>query len=228
VFAPPHRLVFLVALFCASGALAQVEEGDFRLYIDTDVFNVERTLFEKAGERQVSTRYDFGPGGSALTASVPGFVGLGVGYAIKQRIIPSLHFSFARHVGVNQPIVDGTVQASQHDPTVSTFMLRPELEVPFNPKSKGVLGIMGGFDFRTFKQKQEVGEGAGQFSRTVTALGPLVGVIAHFFVADEGSVDVAAVAILNFIDAEGDGPFTDAVNYYSIGGSVMVGLSLWP
>ncbi len=224
----PHALLAGLLLLFASSAHAQVKEGSFRLFVDADLFNAERTVFEKSGQTQVDTRYDFGPGGSAIGSSVPGYVGLGLGYAVLSRVVPSLHFSFARHVGVVQPYASGVAQQAEHDPTISTFMLRPELEVPLNPKSKVVLGVQAAFDFRTFKQKQELGQGAGQYSRTVSALGPMAGLIMHFFVAEQGSVDVSGLFLLDFIDAEGDGPFTDAVNYYSIAGVVTVGISLWP
>jgi hypothetical protein len=205
-----------------------VEKGSFRLFLDSEMFHAERTVYEKSGARDIGTRYDFGPGSSAIGSSVPGYVGIGVGYAVLTHVVPSLHFSFARHVGVVQPYASGVAQQAEHDPTISTFMLRPELEVPFNPKSKVVLGVQVALDFRTFKQKQELGAGAGQYARTVTALGPMTGLIAHLFVVEKGSVDVSALAIVDFIDAEGDGPFTDAVNYYSIGGAITLGISLWP
>jgi hypothetical protein len=42
----PHALLAGLLLLFASSAHAQVKEGSFRLFVDADLFNAERTVFE--------------------------------------------------------------------------------------------------------------------------------------------------------------------------------------
>lgn len=216
-----HRVLFGVALLVSSGVQAQVKEGNFRLFIDTDLLNFERTTVDKPNFRDIETQVDLGPGGSALGASLPGYVGLGVGYVIRRHAVLSLHASFAHHEAIHERF-DKEALPNVSDPTVNSYMLRPELEIPLNPKSRAVFALLVGFDLRQFHIE------ATESESRLTGFGPTLGVISHFFAVPYGSIDLGALTVLDFLYAEGDSEFTQTTAYRNVALSLVLGLSLWP
>lgn len=221
-------------LFFAAPALAEVKQGQFRLFLDTDLFTYERTTFEKVGERDVETAIEIGPGGSALnggdvtsTGALPGHVGIGLGYAVHRYVVPSFHFSVGRRQSIHEVFLNDVAQPSVDEPTVFTFMMRPEVELLLNPKQQHVVAALLGFDVRRARITESP-PGAPKYERELTALGPVAGVMAHFFVVKQASLDLGAVAVIDFVKARGDGKWTDAVSYRDVVLSLMMGISLWP
>src|SRR4051812_5279544 len=63
VFVRPWLLIpILSSLWFASSALAQVQSGDARLFMDTDVFSYERTTIESVGKKEIDSQFNLGPG----------------------------------------------------------------------------------------------------------------------------------------------------------------------
>jgi hypothetical protein len=122
--------------------------------------------------------------------------------------------------------VNDVPQPSVDEPTVFTFMMRPEAEILFNPKSQHVVAALLGFDVRRARLSGVVA--GSKYERELTALGPVAGVMAHFFVVKQASLDLGAVAVIDFVKARGDGKWTDAVSYRDVMLSLMMGISLWP
>jgi hypothetical protein len=214
-----------VALLLSSSGQAQVKAGNFRLFIDTDLVNYERTTADRPNFRDIETQVDIGPGGSALGATLPGYVGLGAGYVLSRRAVLSLHASFAHHEAVHERF-DEVPLPNLDEPTVTSYMLRPELEIPFNPKSRTVLAVLVGFDLRQFHIQD------GKDTSRLTGFGPTLGLIAHLFAVPYGSIDVGALTILDFLYGEGDARdsvFTETTaSYRKVALSLVLGLSLWP
>jgi hypothetical protein len=215
-------------------AAAQVKGGEFRLFVDTDLFTYERTTIEKPGSRDIESSIEFGPGGAALNGSghesstgagLPGYVGLGFGYAFHRRFVPSFHFSAARRQSIHEVEVNNVGQPSVEERSVLTFMLRPELEVLLNPEDRAVAAALIGFDVR---RSRIAGSGADTYERELTALGPVAGVVGHFFLVKKASLDVGVVAVIDFVKARGSGPDLDAVNYSNVVITLMMGMSIWP
>jgi hypothetical protein len=233
-----RRIVVCLALLSsAAPAAAQVKGGEFRLFVDMDLVTYERTTIEKVGSRDVESALEFGPGGSGLnggnvesTAALPGYVGLGFGYAVHRRFVPAFHFSVARRQSLHEVYVNNTGQPSVQEPTVLTFMLRPELEVLLNPGDRAVVAALAGFDVRRshITAPATAANGNDPYVRELTALGPVAGVVGHFFVVKKASLDMGVVAVIDFIRARGDGPNTGSANYRDVVISLTMGLSLWP
>jgi hypothetical protein len=214
-------LAFAIVLLLSSSVQAQVKDGRFRLFIDTDLVNYERTVADRPDFRDIETQVDFGPGGSAYGATLPGYVGLGIGYVMHRYAVLSLHASFAHHESIHERF-DEEALPNQREPTVNAYMLRPELEIPLNPKSRAVLALMVGFDFRQFRVDE------GKSTSRLTGFGPSLGAVAHLFAIPYGSIDIGVVAVIDFLYGEGDYEFTETSSYRRSALSLTLGLSLWP
>ncbi len=218
-----HAAVLLGSLLAASLAEAQVQGGDVRLFIDTDVLSFERKTAQRGDELEIARRIDFGPGSSGLSASLPGYVSLGAGYAFAPHLVASVRGSFVMHQGYSERYFDSAVQPALVDPRTTAYLVRLELEVPFNPKRRVVLGAMAGFDFRSFSVVDDDG-----YDASTTAFGPAAGLVSHFFLAKDASLDLSVVGVLDFLSASGDDPRADADSYFNVAVSALLGLSLWP
>ncbi len=217
--------------FVASMAQAQVEQGDFKLSIDTDVFNHSSLLAENDGiEASATTRNtSFGPGGSALATGLPGYVGFGFGYVIHPRLVPQLHFAFAFLSGETEFEGEGESESFE-EPTETSLMLRPELEIVFNPDGGAVGYGLVGFDYRRLSQEEDGQDGEPDSSDSLNAYGPTLGLGVHIF-AGRASVDLAAhySYLIVKVASEYDGESEDNDNDLSAHVfSLTAGLSLWP
>jgi hypothetical protein len=215
-----------LAWLMSSAASAQIEAHDVRVFVDTDLVSYRRTSYETAEVRDIESSVAFGPGGSALGAELPGYVGFGLGYAFRPRFLGQIHVSFARQQAIHERYFDGRAQPSLEDPVATTFMLRPELEIALNPNSRGVVSILGGFDIRRARVVDV--NATPRFERVLVGMGPVAGLMLHVFLVEKGSLDLGVVAAVDFLSAEGDGPFTDATTLRSAAVSVTLGVSLWP
>jgi hypothetical protein len=210
-----RRIAICLALLSFSlPAAAQVKGGEFRLFLDTDLVTYERTTIEKPGSRDIESSIEFGPGGGALNGSgyesstgagLPGYVGVGVGYAVHRRFVPSFHFSVARRQSIHEVEENNVGQPSAVAAALVGFDVR---------RSR----ITGGAD----------APGGDPYERELTALGPLAGVVGHFFLVKKASLDVGVVTVIDFVKARGSGPNTDAVNYSNVVVTLMMGISIWP
>jgi len=218
--------------FVASLAHAQVQQGSFKLSVDTDVFNFASITREnKDLDVKATTRLtSFGPGGSALTSQLPGFVGLALGYVANPHVVPQMHLAFTYGTG-EQELESGSNSRTDDLPTLTSLLLRPELEIPFNPDSSVVGYGLVGFDYRHIGQSQNGEDGDPDTSTSTNAFGPALGVGLHLFVGT-ASIDLAAqysyliVKQKVEIDGEEDRNNDDLDMSASIL-SLTAGLSLW-
>jgi hypothetical protein len=221
-------LLALALLGVSSAAQAQVREGAFKLSIDTDVMSYT-AITEKADDFDASyteSYFTFGPGGTALGAGLPGYVGLALGYVAHRHVIPQLHASFAL-ASSSVEFQEAGSSTSEDGPFETALMLRPELEIPFNPDS-GVVGFgLVGLDYRRLSASED------DLEASVHAIGPVVGVGLHSFYGEHVSLDLAAQLSYQFVsqsvvvDGVDESP-GDNSDITSVGFAVSLGLSLWP
>jgi hypothetical protein len=221
-----HSLI--LSFLFASSALAQVQSGDARLFMDTDVFSYERTTIESVGKKEIDSQFNLGPGASATDGTLPGYVGLGLGYVFHPRLIGSLHFSYGRHQEIRELSEKGALQPHVRDPDVGSLMMRPELEIPLNPKNRIMFAALVGFDLRYVRVQKSSGAADQHVKRSLVGYGPVAGIVTHLFLVKHASLDVGAIAAIDFIDTRGDDANANAVNYRNVSLSVQLGFSLWP
>ncbi len=178
--------------FVASFAHAQVEQGSFKFSVDTDVFNFASITSENEDidVKATSRLTSFGPGGSALTSQLPGFVGIALGYVAHPHVVPQLHLAFTYGTG-EQELEAGGQSRTDDLQTQTSLLLRPELEIPFNPDSSVVGYGLVGFDYRHLGVSQDGQDGDPDTSSSSNAFGPALGVGVHLFVGT-ASIDLAA------------------------------------
>lgn len=218
-------------LWCltASVAEAQIEQGSFKLSIDTDVLTYSAYSREddETGATYAQRELSFGPGGSGMTSGMPGYVALSAGYVAHPHLIPQLHVGFTHTSGESEFEVDGD-STSNDLPTRNTVMLRPELEIPFNPAGSVVGYGLVGFDFRYVGLTQE--DEDGEFSNSHTGYGPVLGVGLHLFAGPMASFDLSAQFSYLVLSskAESDGQTSEEENDQSFSVfSIVAGMSLW-
>ncbi len=221
-------LLALGMCLCASAAQAQVEQGSFKLSIDTDIINYISSADDDDGAEYTRSYLSFGPGGSAIQGQLPGYVALAFGYVANPHVIPQLHLGFARVSGETEVEFEGESD-SNDTPTQTTLMLRPELEIPFNPQARAVGYGLIGFDYRHIGESYE--EEDSDFESSINGFGPVLGVGLHLFVVSKASLDLCAqYSYLTFKgSAEVDGEELDGGKDVSASVfSITAGLSLWP
>jgi len=228
--------IALALCLCASGAQAQVEQGSFKLSIDTDAFSISSVRVsgrfsdpEESGDYEsTTTEYAFGPGSSALAIGMPGYVALAFGYAAHAHLIPQLRVSFWRVSGNDESTYDGDTDDSEL-PLQTSIMLRPELEIPFNPHRRVVGYGLIGFDYRHMSESEDDGN-VGEIEYRLNAFGPVVGVGVHIFVGSVASFDLGAEVNYLVIDSEveTDGePDEYDTDSSAIAFALKAGISLW-
>jgi hypothetical protein len=228
-----RQLWVVVGLWVIAGsASAQVQQGTFRLWLDTELLSYQRLSIEEDEQEETYTNLGFGPGalhnaeGTVPFATV---LGLGFGYVAHPHVIPQLGFSFGYAKSKAKYEYMGESE-SNDGPSVGTLVLQPRVEVPFNPESTAVVGALLGFDLRRVKISYEAeDEGEEDASETVLGYGPVFGLTTHFFIAPPVSIDLSALMQIDFLSVDvdpGSDPDPDTFRQLSFG--ILVGLSAWP
>lgn len=218
----------------ASVAEAQVQQGSFKLSIDTDVLNFAAETREdtESDVSETTTTFSVGPGGSLLLTGQPGWVSFAFGYVAHPHVIPQLRLSFANASGSSEFEFDGETDDTDL-PSITVLMLRPELEIPFNPDSSVVAFGLLGFDYRHIGTSEEDEDGI-ETNQSFNGYGPALGAGLHIFAGDGiASFDLRAqFSYLVFSQsAEVDGEDVEGLDDIDRSAkifSINAGLSLWP
>ncbi|MFT3925029.1 MAG: hypothetical protein QM778_21015 [Myxococcales bacterium] len=233
----PWSLCLMGMLWPAFG-VAQVEQGHFVFSVNTVLLDYQRaeSRYENLSEPQTTVEREigFGPTGGRLSGGIPGYVAFGAGYVVHRHVVPSLQFAVEarRH---RYDFSQGAVQDSTDESPERAFMLRPACEFPITPDSRVVLSALGGLDFRRYHAKPWLRDNGPELpiqSETKTrALGPLLGLVGHFFVLRGGSIDLSAVFAYDFLKSETSvgtqhAPPKSYERMVTL--SLLVGVSLWP
>jgi hypothetical protein len=206
-------LVFSVWLL-SSAASAQIEAGSLKLSIDTELLNHTRLVSTYPDDSKETLKFTtVGPAGGSIY-TLPGAVGLSLGYAVADHVIPQLHLALGRTTLGYESSFDDEYEDDLDDDSDSfwTLAMRPELEVAFNPDDRVVGFATGGVDFRY--------QGVEDEDDSMTLIGPTVSLGLHAFALPRASIDLAARYSLLVLTDDDDG------KAHVIG--VTAGLSLWP
>jgi len=221
---------------CASAAEAQVQQGSFKLSIDTDVLSFISQTEKSSDADYEDTRSAFtvGPGGSGISGGLPGVVALAFGYVAHPHLIPQLHFAFANGTASISGEEDGD-SYDEDGPSRSQLMFRPELEIPFNPDGRVVGYGLVGFDLRHIgiAQEEDFGDGTAESNFSFTGYGPVIGAGLHIFLGDGmASVDLGAqfsyLVFSQNADVDGEDIDFGDTELNAKMFSITAGLSLWP
>jgi hypothetical protein len=228
------RMMMVAGLWAlASSASAQVQQGQVRLSIDTELLAFAQLKAEvEDGGSMTEKDLGFGPGALEYGGVLPSPVGFTVGYVAHPHVIPQLAFSFGLSKSSTKYEYDGESE-EEDGPSVGSLMFSPRVEVPFNPDSRAVFGALVGLDFRRFRFEQEGDDELGieSYESTLMGFGPTLGLTGHFFVAQPVSVDVSALFTLDKLkqDIEAEGAEEiDFDTYRQFTFGILIGLSAWP
>lgn len=166
-------MVMGTAWLAASGAQAQVREGDVRLYLDAALVSWAKEVTETDGAGPLDGESE----STTLSTGLLGAGGAGVGYAISPYLVPELYVSLQN---VKADFGDGDGEL-----TVRQWELRPCLEVPLLPDARFVPYLMGGLTLG-----RTVTKGDGDPDLTRFGVGPALGVGAHGFLTQHASLDL--------------------------------------
>jgi hypothetical protein len=235
------RMMMVLGVWAlASGASAQVTQGQFKLSLDTELVSYQRIYEEfKDGDSITTSGFGFGPGAMSQGGTLPGPVGITVGYVAHRHIIPQLAFSFgiaSTSSTSEYELPNGdTEELEVEGPRFGSLLFSPRVEVPFNPDSRAVFGAIAGLDFRRFHYEEkgnEELEDSYDYEETLVGYGVTVGATGHFFIAPPVSLDVSALLTLDKLsvsaEMEGEDLDIDYESYRQFTFGILIGLSAWP
>jgi hypothetical protein len=204
-------------LMATSGARAQLDRGDVRLSLDTDLFSVAGVKVDPDGDNNTDRHIVFGigpnqMGGSRVTPPTPATpLGLGIGYTISRKLVLGVRTGLG--VDIDDP--DGG-----HKAKYLAFSLMPGLTwVPIGRQAKLFISVAG--IFQANREKRDDTKQRALLGGFSTGIGTLI------FPANRFSVDLGFFFEARFGGYKQKNPDGPDADLQDLRGLIRLGFSFW-
>jgi hypothetical protein len=196
--------------------------------VDTSLFNFQAGEFDDV-EGDLDPRkersWGVGPLASAPGGALPAYAAFSIGYAWHRHVVAALQVSYGAQAYETKQGFYGKEENKTY-----TIMLRPVLQIPFNPQQRVVLSGFLGLDLRWFRQEIDSDWEGVSTTQKGTAKALVFGLAMHAFLNEWSSLDVgAAYSELIMHDSWEEGGITrySSRRYRGRTLGLTLGVSLW-